>query len=236
MLTDHLAPLLLVLVVLGTECNVVHAARTKTTMSGLGVDHNVNMIAESVAGGRKPQAVCLLRHLAESKQSERCFGPACVSLEHCHSEEAADRMLNRHVGKTRRLQRSKLGMAYKLNPHAVGIAECQDGFSHAFFFAFQRDILRREPFLPIGNRGRRNTECRVGDFPCPDRPAGRMRPREEREDGAGGSGIIAEVEVVSPRIIEVYRLLDEAETKHLGIEIQIPLWVAGYSSHMVQSY
>jgi hypothetical protein len=62
-----------------------------------------------------------------------------------------------------------------------------------------------------------------------------MGPGEEREDGAGGPGIIPKVEVVSSRIVEVYGLFDETETEYIGIEIQIALGVACYGGHMMQA-
>jgi hypothetical protein len=62
-----------------------------------------------------------------------------------------------------------------------------------------------------------------------------MRPGKERQYSAGGSRIIPEVEVVSPWIVEVYGLLDEAQAKHIGIEIQIALWIARYGGHMMQA-
>jgi hypothetical protein len=76
----------------------------------------------------------------------------------------------------------------------------------------------------------------VRDLSCTDRSTHGMRPGEKREDRTRGSGVIPEVEVVSPGIVEVYGLLDETQPKHIRIEIQIPLWVASYSSHMVQAY
>jgi hypothetical protein len=63
-----------------------------------------------------------------------------------------------------------------------------------------------------------------------------MGPGEERDDRARGSGIIPEIEVVSSRIVEVYGLLDETQPQHIGIEIQVPLRVAGDSRHVVQAY
>jgi hypothetical protein len=63
-----------------------------------------------------------------------------------------------------------------------------------------------------------------------------LRPREECENGSRGPGVIAEIKVVSPGIVEVYRLLDEAQTEYVGIEVQISLWIAGYGGHVMKSY
>jgi hypothetical protein len=52
-----------------------------------------------------------------------------------------------------------------------------------------------------------------------------MGPREESQNCAGRSNIITEIEVISPRIIEVDRPLYEAKSGQFCIEIKIPLGI-----------
>src|SRR5271169_6769909 len=233
---DHGVPLLLVLVVLRPEGNVVHAAGARTASAGFGIHNDVEMIAERVPHGREPQPVSLFRHLAEAKQFERGFGLACIALQHGHPEETADRMLNRNICKARRLQNSGLGMTYKLDLHAVRITERQDGLTHALFLALQGDIFCGKTLFPIGNRRRRNAERGMRHLSGTHSPTRGMRPGKEREDGPGAPGVIAEIKVVSSRIVEVYGLLDETQTQYIGVEVQVTLRVAGYGGHVMQSY
>ena len=57
-------------------------------------------------------------------------------------------------------------------------------------------------------------------------PLRRARPLEEGDHRAGAADRVAEVEVVAAGVVEVNRLLDEAQPEHAGIEVDRPLRVA----------
>ena len=48
-----------------------------------------------------------------------------------------------------------------------------------------------------------------------------MLPGEEGEDGAGIAGLVAIIEVIGARIVEIDGLLDEAQPQHAGIEVEV---------------
>jgi hypothetical protein len=60
-----------------------------------------------------------------------------------------------------------------------------------------------------------------------------MRPREKRKDRARRPLVIAKIEVICTWIIEVYGLLDEPQSKHLGVKIQVALRIAGNGGYVV---
>jgi len=62
-----------------------------------------------------------------------------------------------------------------------------------------------------------------------------VRPGEEGHDGAGGAGVVAEVEVVGAGVVEVDGALDQAETEDLGVEVQVALWVGGDGGDVVEA-
>lgn len=66
-------------------------------------------------------------------------------------------------------------------------------------------------------------------------PRGHALPGEEGQDSAGVAGLIAIIEVIGRRIIEIDRLLDEAQPEIAGVKAEIPDGVAGNRSDMVQS-
>ena len=79
---------------------------------------------------------------------------------------------------------------------------------------------------------------RVGDFAglAGAAAAGRhMLPGEEREDGAGRALLVAEVEVVGARVVEVDGALEKAQAQDLGVEVEIAPGVARNGRDMVQA-
>jgi hypothetical protein len=50
-----------------------------------------------------------------------------------------------------------------------------------------------------------------------------MLPGEEGEDRARAAGLVAIVEVVGARIVEIHRLLDQPQSERPGVEVEIAL-------------
>jgi hypothetical protein len=55
-----------------------------------------------------------------------------------------------------------------------------------------------------------------------------IRPRKKRHDASGGAFRIAEIEVISGRVVEVDGSLDEPQSEDASVEVEITLWVACY--------
>src|SRR5690242_16222314 len=81
----------------------------------------------------------------------------------------------------------------------------------------------------------RDAEGGVGDLAGAGCAASHVGPGKERQDGPRLARIVAEIKVVSTRIIKVYGFLHKAKTEHRGVEVQVTLWVAGDSRHVVKA-
>src|SRR6266496_2197303 len=84
------------------------------------------------------------------------------------------------------------------------------------------------PYQPLDPEPERRREYREGG----DRnlagalsPAPGPGPGEEGQDAAGRADLVAEVEVIGLRVVEVHRTLDQAEPEQAGVEIQVSLRV-----------
>src|SRR3954464_13906493 len=73
------------------------------------------------------------------------------------------------------------------------------------------------------------------DVPDPRPPRSRARELEPREDRTWRARLVAEVEVVRLGLIEVDRLLDEPQPQHIGVELDVPLSVAGDHGDVVKA-
>ena len=60
-------------------------------------------------------------------------------------------------------------------------------------------------------------------------------PREEGQDRAGVADLVAIIEMVGGRIVEVDCLLDEAKPEGAGIEVQVTPGVAGNRGHVMNA-
>jgi hypothetical protein len=75
----------------------------------------------------------------------------------------------------------------------------------------------------------------VGDLAGAGDAANGVGPWEEGHDGAGGAGVVAEVEVVGAGIVEVDGALDQAEAEDLGVEVEVALRVRRDGGDMVEA-
>ena len=50
-----------------------------------------------------------------------------------------------------------------------------------------------------------------------------VRPGKERQDGSGRTRIVTKIDVIRTRVITIFRALDESQSEHLGIEVQVSL-------------
>src|SRR5262249_50299686 len=64
------------------------------------------------------------------------------------------------------------------------------------------------------------------DLPGVDFPLWHVRPRKERQDRSGSTDVVAEVQVIRTRIVEVEGELHQAQSDHLRVEVERPLRVA----------
>ena len=72
----------------------------------------------------------------------------------------------------------------------------------------------------------------AADAPVPLR---RARPLEEGDGGAWRAALVAEVEMVAARIVEVDRLLDQPQPQHARVEIDRALRVHAHNGYVVDA-
>jgi hypothetical protein len=61
-------------------------------------------------------------------------------------------------------------------------------------------------------------------------------PRKESQDRSGAAGLIAIIEMIGGRIIEIDGPLDEAESEDLSVEIEIPLRIGSNRCNVMKTY
>src|SRR6266516_6190149 len=101
--------------------------------------------------------------------------------------------------------------------------------------SFRRHMFLLQALQPIASRVVGNRECHSIDLACAANSAPRARPREKRHDCARGAARIAEIKVVSRRIIEIHCALDETQSEHASVKIQIALWITGNRGDVMKS-
>ena len=128
-------------------------------------------------------------------------------------------------------------MGDQLDLHAVRIGEGENllGAVEARSGALDEDTLVAQALLPVVDGALRDAEGGVGDLTGAGVSAAGVRPGEEGQDGAGRSGVVAEIEVVGAGVVEVDGALDEAKAEDLGVEVEVALRVRGDGGDVVKT-
>src|ERR1700736_3479873 len=90
-----------------------------------------------------------------------------------------------------------------------------------------RDTLLDKPVRPVPDRACGDAKRRLLRQARPRTSRCRVLPRKEGENGAGMASLITIVEMIGAGIVEVQRLLNEAQTDDLGVETQVARGLAG---------
>jgi hypothetical protein len=97
------------------------------------------------------------------------------------------------------------------------------------------DLFPYQSFDPEPDGAGEYRERRDGYLTAPLSPSTRIRPGKERKDTPRTSLLIAEVEVIGGRVVEVYGTLDEPKAEDSGVEIEISLGIAGDTGNVVNT-
>ena len=234
MLGEDLAPFFLRRIVLGAECDVVHGAGSGASELRGRIDDQIDVIAEGAAFGGVAHPLTFSADFLEAHQVQDGGGFGFFLLQEGHTEEASDRVFGRDGGEAWSVRIGGVGVGDDFNFHAVGIGEGE----HLFFetlAVLEQKALAAQPFLPVFEGGGGDAESGFGHFTGAGVSASGVGPGKEREDRAGRTGVVAEVEVIRSWIVEINGSLDEAETENLGIEIEVSQWVGCYGGYVVES-
>src|SRR3954454_24044958 len=88
-------------------------------------------------------------------------------------------------------------------PHPIRVLEREYGFAKALLDRFVRNPPLDKAVRPIADRALRDPEHGLLRLAHADPTRGDMLPGEERQDGSGPARLIAVVEVIRTRIVEV---------------------------------
>src|SRR2546426_8866772 len=99
----------------------------------------------------------------------------------------------------------------------------------------KRDSVTHQPLDPESQCARQDGERRDGDLACPLAPGSRAGPREEGHDASRIADLVAEVEMVGLRIVEIHGALHQPEAEQPHVEIDRKSTRLN-SSHLVISY
>ena len=97
------------------------------------------------------------------------------------------------------------------------------------------DVERSQPVVPERRRVLGDRERRRRGEAGADLAARHAVPGEERQQAGRPARLVAVVEVVGVRRVEVHRLLDQPQAEHRGVEVDVPLRVAGDRGDVVQA-
>ena len=121
----------------------------------------------------------------------------------------------------------RAGNRHERQRHAVRILEGQGSRPEACCDRFMAHAHGHEALQPEAECCFRNAQCGFLGLARAEPARGHMVPGEERDDAAGATARIAEVEVIGAGIVEVHRPLDEAQAECPGVEIEIAARIAG---------
>ncbi len=238
---DLLAHVELRLVVRHAPGDVVHrAGAAYAAREAADRAHVHERAGKSVAGG-VASGRSALAHLADSERvGEDAPRERAVLHPHRYGMESVDGVLARDPGRVApRRTRLGRGMRDELEHEPIGIAEGDHGFGLGAAPPLDRSLVRHavpdESLEPEPERARRDGERRDRHLPRPDAAASGAGPWEEGHDAPRRAHLVTEVEVVGAGIVEVHRALDEAQPEHPGIEVEVPLRIAGDRGDVVNA-
>jgi hypothetical protein len=152
-----------------------------------------------------------------------------------HAVEAADRVLRRNIAIAPAGLVLRAGNADQRQAHAVRIGERQHGLAEALLQCLMRDALLDEAMGPVAQRPGGDPERGLLGLADAAATGRGILPREEGQDGAGISGLVAIIEMIGAGIVEVHRLLDEPQAQRPGVKVEVPQGVASDRGDMVDA-
>src|SRR6266404_5109431 len=177
----------------------------------------------AVAGGEAPGGAVLMHRTEAERVHEHPFGGVPLVRPDGNAVKAVDRVLARNAG-GRSPGGPRLG------------AEVADDFEHQPIVVPERDHLPGRPLVPDAvthqpldpesERAWQHGERCDGDLSSPVAPGSGAGPGEESHDTPRSAHVIAVVEMVCLRIVEIHGALDEPEAEQPDVEVEVALGVA----------
>src|SRR5215207_45908 len=223
------------------ECDMVHDPRPFRAAHEAADRADVHDPARpSIADGEATRRLVLRDGTKSEDVHEHALGLVSPLHPQSHRVKAVDRMLGRNAwcartGRTR----FGSGVADELVHRAVVIAEREHAFhvgpAAARHQRLVANSMSHEPLEPEAERARQHRERRHGDL------AGTLaawlgtKPREEGHDAAWRADLVAVVQMVGLRVVEVDGALHEPQPEQASEEVDVALRVAGDRADVVDT-
>src|SRR5277367_2957746 len=130
-------------------------------------------------------------------------GPRSVLQEERHAVKAADRVFGWNVTLAPPRLIRGIRHANEREAHAIRIGEGQHAFAEPSLQGLMRHPLLDEAVGPIAQRLRRNTEGSLLRLTHSAATLSSLLPQEERKDRARPAGLVAVIEVIRRRVVEI---------------------------------
>lgn len=124
----------------------------------------------------------------------------------------------------------------EFNEHSIGIGKTNDFLVEPRDGRFDRDVMGEQAFALVANRITRNRESGRFHFARSAGTWSGIRPREESKDRSRRPGRIAEVEVITSRIVKINGSLHEPHPEQSDIEVEIALWIGSDRGDVMEAH
>ena len=121
----------------------------------------------------------------------------------------------------------------QLNEQAIRISEPEHLIAKSIGCLLKCYVPALSPLAPVVRCDARNSETASYHLAGAARAASRSWPREKGQNRPRRPDSVAEVKMVSTRIIEIHRPFHQPQAEELGVEIQISLRITGYGGNVM---
>src|SRR6267154_11275 len=136
---QHFAPLELRSIVSSTKRDMMHTARAHAAVGELGLDQDIDVIAQGASFRGKAEAGTVLSYFAKTHGAKHGYRFFVATFTKGYAEEAPNRVFRGNVAGAWGLSLGCVRVAYDLQPHAIGIGEAEHFLLKPFTRAFHRD-------------------------------------------------------------------------------------------------
>src|SRR6266851_964222 len=177
----------------------------------------------AVADGETPRAAIFMHRTEAERVDEHSFRGVPLVRPDGHAIKAVDRVLTRNAGgRSPGGPRLGAGVADDLEHQPIVVLERD----HVVGRPLVPDAVTHQPLDPESERVWQHGARRDGDLSSPVTPGSGAGPGEEGHDAPRSAHLIAVVEMVCLRIVEIYGALDESEAEQPDVEVEVALRVA----------
>ena len=152
---------------------------------------------------------------------QHCGGRRRFGKQQRNAVQAANGAFCRNLPVTPTWRAFRASNADQSQAGAIGVNEGDDRFTEFFFKALVGDALPNKALRPIAKSVEGDFEGGLMRESCTTTAGGGVLPGKKRQNRARVPTLITVIEVVSPRIVEIDGLFDQAQTERPGVKVEI---------------